>query len=547
MKKNGFTLIELLGVISILAIIAIIIIPSVDYVVKTGKDKAYKAQVNSIELAIDDYYTENKYKIDTDKDISVSLEDLKNDGYLDFNFRNPINNKCFSNQNSFLIKKEGKKETFVINKLIEGEESDCGKFDISPSLILFGKNYIKLDIGENYIEPGFKSFTNDGQNLSNNIIIKGDVDIYKVGKYDLIYQVVHNDLTSTRKRTIEVIDTEKPTILGLEPVELLTTDARFDVLKNIVLVDNSNENVNIKTKTNLILGVEGSYYIDYIATDKYMNVTKKTREVVIKENYNIKSTDSSFFNIENGVILNYSSNGPKDVIIPHEVNNVPITGIGNNAFNNKDIKSIILPKNITSIGDYAFSQNNLKEIVIPEKCVTIGIGAFMNNNIENLLIPDLVTTIGSGAFSNNKLSSIGFQNSIESIGQGAFNNCLLPSHQSFIYERNSEGNINKNKIISYGGKQKENIVIPKDVTTIGEISFMGCGIKSVEFHNNVSSINYGAFMDNEIVNVIIPSSIMSIGESGFNDNPLDLIYMPGRTSNPFGTNWYNSNPTITLG
>lgn len=281
MKKNGFSLVELLGILTLIAVITLITIPSINYVVKQGKEKSYKTQVSSIELAISDYYTENKYNIDTKSDVSITLEDLKNDGYLSYDFRNPKNNKCFSNDNSFLIKFEDDKEIIVIDNLVEGKESDCGEFSISPSLLLLGNSRVQIGLGETYHENGFTSFDENGDDLSSNVVVSDNIDNSKIGDYQITYTITNNNLSVTRKRTIEVIDTDPPTIHGVTPLKLFTSQKSIDLLDGITTSDDSNEDVTLTTTTNLMIGIEGTYYIDYLATDSSNNTTKRTRIVNI--------------------------------------------------------------------------------------------------------------------------------------------------------------------------------------------------------------------------------------------------------------------------
>jgi len=87
-------------------------------------------------------------------------------------------------------------------------------------------------------------------------------------------------------------------------------------------------------------------------------------------------------------ITGYS--GPSwDVEIPTNIDGFTVTGIGEKAFWESDLQSVVVPSTVTSIGAEAF-----------EDCIALG----------SVGISESVTNIGSGAFFNcNYLTSIYFQ------------------------------------------------------------------------------------------------------------------------------------------
>lgn len=93
-NKKGFTLIELLGVITILGIIMVIATSAVGKVIENSKIKArYIAaeEITNIAMAY----------METEGGESVSVQDLKDDGYLEDDVTNPSASDpqlSFSNQ-----------------------------------------------------------------------------------------------------------------------------------------------------------------------------------------------------------------------------------------------------------------------------------------------------------------------------------------------------------------------------------------------------------------------------------------------------------------
>ena len=115
------------------------------------------------------------------------------------------------------------------------------------------------------------------------------------------------------------------------------------------------------------------------------------------------------------------------VVIPDEIEGLPVTSIGNSAFDNCSyLGSVIIPNRVTSIGDDAFKYcQSLTSITIPNSVTSIGEGAFYGcSSLTSLSIPDSVTSIGYTAFYKClSLTYITIPDSVTSIGDSAFVEC----------------------------------------------------------------------------------------------------------------------------
>ena len=71
------------------------------------------------------------------------------------------------------------------------------------------------------------------------------------------------------------------------------------------------------------------------------------------------------------------------------------------AYDNENIKKVVIEDGVTSIGEYAFSGcRSLTDITIPGSVTSIGDSAFRNcTGLTSVTIPDSVTSIGDCAFS----------------------------------------------------------------------------------------------------------------------------------------------------
>ena len=73
--------------------------------------------------------------------------------------------------------------------------------------------------------------------------------------------------------------------------------------------------------------------------------------------------------------------------------------IGDNAFSNSKITTIIIPEGVTKIGSYCFYNcSELTNITLPSTLNEIGDGAFSNTKITTIIIPEGITKIGNNCF-----------------------------------------------------------------------------------------------------------------------------------------------------
>jgi len=104
----------------------------------------------------------------------------------------------------------------------------------------------------------------------------------------------------------------------------------------------------------------------------------------------------------------------KEVVIPEEIEGLPVTSIGDYAFYYNNLSSLRLTRgttrtsvdltNIKSIGNCAFSYNNLTSVDL-SGVKSIGYAAFSKNKLTNINLSN-VKSIGSYAFYNNNLEAI---------------------------------------------------------------------------------------------------------------------------------------------
>ena len=149
-----------------------------------------------------------------------------------------------------------------------------------------------------------------------------------------------------------------------------------------------------------------------------------------------------------GVIIEKYKGKATDVIIPSVIEDFPVVTLGNQAFLESSIVSVVipdcvtdiyggafesckslqkvtLPKNLVYIGRKCFAYCSLlKEITLPEGLKKIYEEAFKYSGLESITIPNSILIIDCEAFQECKnLKTVNIGNGIKAIVNRAFKNC----------------------------------------------------------------------------------------------------------------------------
>lgn len=208
--------------------------------------------------------------------------------------------------------------------------------------------------------------------------------------------------------------------------------------------------------------------VNWDNTSKTITAIKDRDEISLK-------LGSVSANINGREIRGYSKTGPKDAIIPDRIAGIKVIGIGKQAFEYRELKSIEIPDSILNISDGAFSNNDLTKVDIPENIRSINKDAFANNRINTVNLAKGVVTLGDGAFGNNNLT-------------------LLE--------------------------------LPKSIRGIGNYAFANNKLKTISFQIGASKIGHGAFMDNNLKSIELPASLIGIGRDAYKNNNITTVYVP---------------------
>ncbi len=268
-------------------------------------------------------------------------------------------------------------------------------------------------------------------------------------------------------------------------------------------------------------------------------------------------------------IIGYSPDGDFWLVnVPDRVEGVPVTRIGERAFQNvSNVTHIVLPDSIDSIGESAFCNcEHLESIVIPAGVTSIEERTFqMCKSLSSVTLPAGIISIGEYAFSDcSGLTSITLPASVTNIGDFAFSGCsgltsiTLPANVASISDNAFAQCSGLTSITLPSGltsignaafadcSKLTSITIPASVTGIGNYAFSNCdSLASVTIPEGVTSIGECAFADcSNLTSITIPKSVTSIGDSAFAMSPVTIHGYLNSKAHQYATD--NNIPFVAL-
>ncbi len=197
---------------------------------------------------------------------------------------------------------------------------------------------------------------------------------------------------------------------------------------------------------------------------------------------------------------------------------------------NEVLTQIVIPKSVTYIGRQAFYKcSKLKQVIFAEnsQCIEIMGSAFSGCALEgNLILPNSIMTIGSDAFTGSSLAKLSipesFMGTIQSfaVADTIIWNPTNFSSDYYHYEQRSGYITNVSYGLSYCSSSNTTIksvilgedvshipaylcyglvglteiVIPDNVTTMGERAFSGCtSVKKITIGAGITEVSLGVF------------------------------------------------------
>ncbi len=210
----------------------------------------------------------------------------------------------------------------------------------------------------------------------------------------------------------------------------------------------------------------------------------------------IQTVDDIVYNIfaDHACVIKNNSDREK-IVIPSEVEGVPVTGIGEYVFDgNEIVKTVELPDTLSEIGLGAFMFcNNLNSITLPDSICKIDRYAFDGCEKLNIKkLPGSLKTICMSTFSNcSTITEIEIPDGVEVIENSAFRECT----------------------------SLKKVVLPESIKTIDNLAFNLCtSLDEINFPEGLETINGSAFMNCNLKSIIFPSGLKTIMQSAFRNN-----------------------------
>ena len=82
-------------------------------------------------------------------------------------------------------------------------------------------------------------------------------------------------------------------------------------------------------------------------------------------------------------ITDYNNSCGSKIAIPETIDNLKVTQISSNAFNNKGLIYVDIPSSVVGIGAHAFTGNNITSINVPETVTNLHCKAFDDGVVKN--------------------------------------------------------------------------------------------------------------------------------------------------------------------
>ena len=210
--------------------------------------------------------------------------------------------------------------------------------------------------------------------------------------------------------------------------------------------------------------------------------------------------------------------------------------IDDNAFEDCDVTSVLLPSTLKTIGEMAFFRcGSLQEINFPTSVETIGERAFEGVNVcgvryyangtrcygwlgprqkiaDAIEIEEGVVCIDDNAFKDCRVTSVLLPSTLKTIGDSAFNSCDIEQ----INFPDGLEEIGRYAFKSCAFTQLE---LPSSVTMIGKGAFSSCGnLETVDLPNKLTSLEDATFEHcSSLKNIQIPNSVKEIGKRAFGE------------------------------
>ena len=173
MKKGGFTIIELIVSIALISMLSTILAVVIIKKMREVKDTTYNVLMESIQIAAEDYATNNEALLTSYAEndwVKIPLSTLIENNYFEEELTNPKTKKELPITDNVYVTRnyKGKIESFYnINQ------------NTSPKITLNGRFNMYIKLNSTFTDPGVTAFDSNGSDVTNIVTKTGSVDTSK--------------------------------------------------------------------------------------------------------------------------------------------------------------------------------------------------------------------------------------------------------------------------------------------------------------------------------------------------------------------------------
>lgn len=254
-----------------------------------------------------------------------------------------------------------------------------------------------------------------------------------------------------------------------------------------------------------------------------------TNESADEESAELTSGDFTYIVDDDGnAHITACSSTAEEIVVPENIDGVPVTEIEKNAFRNCTPKKIAIPAEIVYISaENPFASCfSLEEIAVDEKNknYTSVDGVLYSKDMKNILcyppakdgetftIPNGIEEVGIAAFTDTALTEIILPDSVSTLDRHCF--CYNQHMTSIDMSGTSIAVIPAMAFVQCD--MLKEVVFSDSTTEIQLAAFMSCkNLEEVTLPPALNTVGQNAFTDTAMTKVIIPESVTSIGYSAF--------------------------------
>jgi hypothetical protein len=165
---------------------------------------------------------------------------------------------------------------------------------------------------------------------------------------------------------------------------------------------------------------------------------------------------------------------------------------------------------VTSIGELIFAScKKLTAVTLPEGLERIGDDAFHNSGVKSIVIPDSVESLHTSCFQRcEQLETAHIGNGVNNWFNSVF----------YLCKKLSEVTFGENCKIStipgstfHGCEALSKIILPHTITKIGDSAFRGCSsLTSLVIPEGVTAISDAAFCETGLTSIVIPDGVKEL-------------------------------------